>query len=187
MKQRRILLKGIGLSVPAIWATPVVQSVVLPAHAQTSAAESSSAASSSDSDGCSALVITGRTRSCPTTENVSSTVTIDYRIDDSAACPVLTQSQRVPRPIISDSDDILRVRASTNGFTDLVSIRVQTSGGEVSRELACTATDPGSSATGPLMFDSSSGATYQAEFTISATIDGGSNSLTLSDITLTPI
>jgi hypothetical protein len=39
---RRKLLKGIALSLPAAWSAPVVQSVILPAHAQTSGDESES-------------------------------------------------------------------------------------------------------------------------------------------------
>lgn len=36
-KSRRRILKGLGLTLPAVWARPVVEAVVLPAHAQTSA------------------------------------------------------------------------------------------------------------------------------------------------------
>lgn len=36
---RRKLLKGIAFSLPAAWVAPVVQTVVLPAHAQTSGSE----------------------------------------------------------------------------------------------------------------------------------------------------
>ena len=35
-KSRRTALKGLALTLPAAWAAPVVKSVVLPAHAQTS-------------------------------------------------------------------------------------------------------------------------------------------------------
>lgn len=35
-KSRRRVLKGLGLALPAAWARPVVETVVLPAHAQTS-------------------------------------------------------------------------------------------------------------------------------------------------------
>jgi hypothetical protein len=35
-KQRRELLKRVGIAAPTIWVTPVVMSVALPAHAQTS-------------------------------------------------------------------------------------------------------------------------------------------------------
>jgi hypothetical protein len=36
---RRTLLKGIALTLPAAWSAPIVRSVVLPAHAQTSGIE----------------------------------------------------------------------------------------------------------------------------------------------------
>jgi hypothetical protein len=39
---RRNLLKGIALSFPAAWSAPVVQSVILPAHAQTSGGDNGS-------------------------------------------------------------------------------------------------------------------------------------------------
>ena len=35
-KGRRKLLKGISVTLPAVWLTPVVESVILPAHAGTS-------------------------------------------------------------------------------------------------------------------------------------------------------
>jgi hypothetical protein len=34
-KSRRKLLKGLGISVPAAWAAPVIEAVILPAHATT--------------------------------------------------------------------------------------------------------------------------------------------------------
>lgn len=37
-KSRRIVLKGFAIGAPAVWAKPIVDSVVLPAHAQTSCA-----------------------------------------------------------------------------------------------------------------------------------------------------
>jgi hypothetical protein len=37
-ESRRKLLKGLALALPAAWTTPVVESIVLPAHAQTSPA-----------------------------------------------------------------------------------------------------------------------------------------------------
>ena len=35
-ESRRIVLKGLAISLPATWATPLVESVILPAHAGTS-------------------------------------------------------------------------------------------------------------------------------------------------------
>lgn len=35
-KSRRVLLKGLAATLPAAWSRPIVESVVLPAHAQTS-------------------------------------------------------------------------------------------------------------------------------------------------------
>lgn len=37
-ESRRSLLKGLALTLPVAWTTPVVESIVLPAHAQTSPA-----------------------------------------------------------------------------------------------------------------------------------------------------
>jgi hypothetical protein len=34
-KSRRKVLKGLAITMPAIWVTPVVESVILPAHAGT--------------------------------------------------------------------------------------------------------------------------------------------------------
>ena len=34
-KSRRTVLKGLAITMPAIWVTPVVESVILPAHAGT--------------------------------------------------------------------------------------------------------------------------------------------------------
>lgn len=42
-KSRRILLKGLAVTLPAAWSRPIVESVVLPAHAQTSEPEGCSA------------------------------------------------------------------------------------------------------------------------------------------------
>ena len=38
-KSRRKVLKGLAVTLPAIWATPVVESVILPAHAAASCSE----------------------------------------------------------------------------------------------------------------------------------------------------
>ena len=35
-QSRRKVLKGLAVTLPAVWATPLVESVVLPAHANTS-------------------------------------------------------------------------------------------------------------------------------------------------------
>ena len=35
-KSRRKLIKGLGISIPTVWAAPVIESVILPAHAETS-------------------------------------------------------------------------------------------------------------------------------------------------------
>lgn len=35
-KSRRKLLKGLGISIPTVWAAPIIEAVLLPAHAQTS-------------------------------------------------------------------------------------------------------------------------------------------------------
>lgn len=51
-ESRRTLLKGLALTLPAAWTTPVVQSVVLPAHAQTSPASSETSPECSASPGC---------------------------------------------------------------------------------------------------------------------------------------
>ena len=32
-KSRRTVLKGLAITMPAVWATPIVESVILPAHA----------------------------------------------------------------------------------------------------------------------------------------------------------
>lgn len=42
-KSRRTLLKGLAVTLPAAWSRPIVESVVLPAHAQTSEPEGCSA------------------------------------------------------------------------------------------------------------------------------------------------
>lgn len=34
-KSRRKLLKGLGISIPTVWAAPIIDAVLLPAHAQT--------------------------------------------------------------------------------------------------------------------------------------------------------
>ena len=34
-KSRRKLIKGLGISIPTVWAAPIIEAVVLPAHAQT--------------------------------------------------------------------------------------------------------------------------------------------------------
>ena len=34
-KSRRKLIKGLGISVPTVWAAPVIEALVLPVHAQT--------------------------------------------------------------------------------------------------------------------------------------------------------
>ena len=36
-KSRRKLIKGLGISIPTAWATPIIEAVLLPAHAQSSA------------------------------------------------------------------------------------------------------------------------------------------------------
>ena len=36
-KSRRKVLKGLAVTLPATWVTPIVEGVILPAHAQTSA------------------------------------------------------------------------------------------------------------------------------------------------------
>lgn len=36
---RRTLLKGLAISAPAVWATPIIESTILPAHAETSPVE----------------------------------------------------------------------------------------------------------------------------------------------------
>ena len=35
-KSRRKLIKGLGISIPTVWAAPIIDAVILPAHAQTS-------------------------------------------------------------------------------------------------------------------------------------------------------
>lgn len=181
MNQRRKVLKGLGVSVPAVWTATVVQTVSLPVHAQTSQQETTS--------GCSALAIPGTTVSCPvaTGSGITNSYT-DYRIDDSGSCPVLSQTTASEFP---DSDDVLQVRVFTcESCTTLddsrVLIQVRTNGPFRSLGVACGATAT-TTQSGPLTFESSSGVTYQADFTITGTIDAEGNSVTVSDITLTPI
>lgn len=184
MNQRRKVLKSFGISVPAVWTATVVQTVLLPVHAQTSQQDAASS-----SEGCSALIIPGLTVSCPVGDGSGTTVNrTDYRIDDSGSCPVLNQTTGSETP---DSDDVFQVYVRTcescnNENSSEVRIELLTNGPTRTYVMRCDASD-GSLTNSNLDFESSSGVTYEADITVTGTIDGDGNFLTLSDITLTPI
>jgi hypothetical protein len=85
-KSRRNILKGLAVTTPAVWASPVVESVVLPSHAQTSGSDNSD-------DICPTLTISGFTVDCATLlplENRLWTI-----IDDADGCGQFTTGDPV--------------------------------------------------------------------------------------------
>lgn len=58
-RSRRMLLKGLAVTLPAAWSRPVVEAVVLPAHAQTSPGTCSA------ETGCYRLTVSGRSFTWP--------------------------------------------------------------------------------------------------------------------------
>ena len=82
-ESRRKLLKGLALGVPAVWAKPIVDSVLLPAHAQTSSTCPSQ------------FTIPGESLTCASP--LQTATSIRYWIDDSSTslCPMLMSCQTV--------------------------------------------------------------------------------------------
>lgn len=178
MNQRRKVLKSLGISVPAVWTATVVETVLLPVHAQTSQQEAASG-----SEGCSPLFIPGMTVSCPVPGGSGTTINwTTYRIDDSGSCPVVlseTNGSEFP------GGSYLQVYVRTRESESDLYIELRTDGPSRTYSMDCDGTTP-SEVLSDLDFESSSDVTYDADFTVTGTIDGGGNSLTLSDITLTP-
>ncbi|MDZ7842412.1 MAG: hypothetical protein U5R46_16560 [Gammaproteobacteria bacterium] len=178
MKQRRTLLKGIGLSLPAVWGTPVVQSVVLPAHAQTSTDNPTSEINSS---GCPDLIIPGTSISCPVM--VSGSVGTQFRVDENGECPIVTEAIDFE---LTPPEDVLQVEVEQNGssFFNNVGISVRTNDERASRNTTDCGLTPNSMGTSPYTFNfqGSSGNPWQAEFTLSI----ANSTVSLSDILLTP-
>jgi len=77
---RRKLLKGVATIVPAVWATPIIKTVILPAHAQTSVDNESNEDPCSGSPGFETFSISV---SCDPLENER----LSFGIDDSGDCP----------------------------------------------------------------------------------------------------
>lgn len=165
MNQRRTVLKGIAL--PAIWATPLVQSVVLPVHAQTS-----------ETDNCPRLSISGFTETCPVV--ISETVGTVYRLDDSGPCPVLTSTRDNTPQSGRDVLQVLSTRAASNQFN----INVRRVGQSVNLTQNCEPPLDGTE-NGPVTFEALSGALWQADFTITA--EAASSSISISTIALSPV
>lgn len=88
---RRRLLKSIGIALPAAWSTPVVQSIVLPAHAQMSPPESST-------PGCPPMTIADFEVACDTTPDPGEETPLVVE-ESEGGCPVLaTVSAIEPQP-----------------------------------------------------------------------------------------
>ncbi len=191
MTKRREILKGLGLALPAVWTAPVVQSVSLPAHAQTTDPEQDQSTTRGNNENdddidpgpaCQPLLIPGASVSCPS--DGSGVLATQHRVDDSGVCPALRSTAGFDATPAVDVVQVERWRNSN--VVNNVGISVRTSRGNYSQfTLDCGS--PGSSTGNPsqtLTFQSSSGAMWQAEFDLNRSSTG---TVTLGNIALSPV
>jgi len=163
-ESRRKLLKSIaagsgaivaGKSLPESWSRPIVDSVLLPAHATTSQAT---------------LVIAGATRVCGDSDFIT-----EYYIDHNGAVPVLVQASAVG----------LADRIAVGGSRPVNSVRltVYIAVNSYTVDLSCTLPSTGAATNWVLPVIDTAGVGWTAVFTLSRLV--GPSSLVRSDIVLT--
>jgi hypothetical protein len=153
---------GTAALLPTKWTRPLVEGVILPAHAVLSCTNS--------------LTIPGNSNSCPFG---SATISLAYySIDDvTGPCPVLVAGAQ------TQAANILIVDVG-QGTDPVINIEINVNGLIRGATLNCTA-GTGTSSDGPLTMQALSGATWNVAFTTTntLTVDG---TITHSDIVLTP-
>jgi hypothetical protein len=164
----RLLLGGAAVvALPGHWVRPVVESVILPAHAQAT--------------GCSTLVISGNTVGCA---NPSSGEFTYFQVDDTGPCPLLLSSTTESTYPLLVSELILVPDPDAEGF----GVRVMgTSTYWIIENCSTTPSFTSGSAPVPSSFSSSFLALSGATWNISFTVTGGLAGITYSDIVLSPV
>jgi len=162
-RNRREFLKKLGVTLPVAWSVPVIQAVLVPAHAQLST--------------CAVLSIAGISLSCPA-DAPAQTATL-YQVDDTGPCPVLIT--------LAGSFGVsptMGLQVETSMSVGFVYIGVRHNVGGTLVNQGCPIDDTSDQ---PLyfFFAAQSGATWRADYNIST--DAGLSTLTLSTISLSPV
>jgi len=103
-KSKRDLLKGLAIVPPLVWGKPIISSVVLPAHAQTSMDETDEMGGEGGMDEtCASQIIPQITVSCNDTPNPQFRIT-PYLIQATGDCFTLIQGQEflADDPLVGD-------------------------------------------------------------------------------------
>jgi len=162
-------------SLPAFWVKPLVDSVILPAHASTSAVEDCGP----DIIRCEPLSIPGIEFSCANQPTASSTF---YQVDDTSCdCPILLSfSEQPPEP------DIKIVLVQNQVFGSPQAGRNTVIGGQgLTHYITNCGSTPGDGINAgerSETFQALSGATWRATYTVSGDVNG----VTITDTILAP-
>ena len=193
-KTRRNVILGMGTALasssqlPARWSKPVIDSVILPVHAQTSATTTADPTTTTDPTTTvnPTTTVTPTTTTAPTTTPCPNTMFtipggsascgnrmnsfVRYSLDFSSGCPVLT----------TGGNDV-ELQFLVNDIRALIKVTI---GGTLIRgNLTCNAPRT-SRRSGNPTFTASDGSTWQAAVSLSA---DGIDTVTLQDITITLI
>lgn len=165
--RRRLIMAiaaaGAAVSLPARWTRPIVDAVLLPAHAQATGAASPA--------GPVKLTISGVSNSCATAV-ASDTF---YLVDDIDQAPELV--------VGTATDPNQRIQVQRYIFPTSVGVLVSTAGDIISKSAACPNPAAGTWLNFTRGFQSLSGASWEAAFAFRNTASG----VELSDIVLTPV
>ena len=189
---RRKLLKSIaagsgavvaGKSLPESWTKPMVDSVLLPSHAETTDSSISSAVGNPTPPPCqSTLIIPGDSVSCSDGNTERNRY---FYIDDTDACPVLILATESSAPSPADLMQVRVYMDDSGGDPLWASFGLSGEKPEYETQL-CTSPWEAENASYNDTFTALSGATWAAEWTLSRT-DTSPIKVTVSDITLTTI
>jgi len=131
MSKRRDFLKASGLTIPTVWTVPLVESVLLPAHAQTTGEEEPVSEPPTTQPVCS-TILTGSdyTISCSDAESYRQWF---YRIDDTPGAP----------PMVCVEENIPPLRTTPAGVFQVEVLRVTDPNNWATINAQTAATSPG--------------------------------------------
>ncbi len=163
------------VSVPELWVKPVVQSIIIPAHAQTSTDDSSTTTPCSDS-----VTIEGGTWDCDSADSFTTT-----SFGRSNGCIVVSNTEDHSSYITPASHQLIVGRGTGNIGTFAVTLASSTQDAEESHSCRFPNANPYSYSYGWYVGNIKvEGYSYVANF--SWTIVAASDSTTISEIVLTP-
>jgi hypothetical protein len=170
-----VLGAGAALNLPKKWATPLVDSVMLPAHGVTSG----TGTTPSPKTLCPSLIIPGFSFDCSTPE--ASNFTAYYAVDVGGPCPAILEvglshplAMRVSVQLFVSTDIFTEASISASGL-DLTGVHKLSGCGST----PSTSNIPSSGVEG---FDASDGTPWTATYSVTGDVTG----VTVSDIILAP-